>query len=128
MSEQSLGLSFFGVCAVVALVGALSTVLAKNPIRSAMGLLLTISGIAGLYLALHAQLLAALQLIVYAGAVVILFVFVIMLLGPDATGTDDPKASFVRYGGAGLFILGALGAAAKRVVGRRRDTAPQSSG
>jgi NADH-quinone oxidoreductase subunit J len=75
---------FFSLCAVVSLVGALGTVLAKNPIRGAVGLLATIVGIAGLFLKLAAQFLAAIQLIVYAGAVVVLFVFVIMLLGPDA--------------------------------------------
>ena len=75
---------FFALCSIAALVGAMCTVLAKNPIRGAMGLLLTIVGIAGLFLKLNAQFLAAIQLIVYAGAVVVLFVFVIMLLGPDA--------------------------------------------
>lgn len=82
---------FFGVCAVVAVLGALATILARNPIRGAMGLLATIVGIAGMYLQLSAQFLAAIQLIVYAGAVVVLFVFVIMLLGPDARGADGGK-------------------------------------
>jgi len=81
---MNVGNVFFAVCSVAALVGAICTVLAKNPIRGAMGLLLTIVGIAGLFLKLNAQFLAAIQLIVYAGAVVVLFVFVIMLLGPDA--------------------------------------------
>jgi NADH-quinone oxidoreductase subunit J len=74
----------FGLCTLVCLVGALSTVLARNPIRAAVGLLATILGIAGLFLQLRAEFLAAIQLIVYAGAVVVLFVFVVMLLGPDA--------------------------------------------
>lgn len=76
---------FFLVCALLALVGALATVLARNPIRGAVGLLATIMGIAGLFLLLRAQFLAAIQMIVYAGTVVVLFVFVIMLLGPDGT-------------------------------------------
>ena len=59
---------FFALCSIAALVGALGTVLARNPIRGAMGLLLTIVGIAGLFLKLNAQFLAAIQLIVYAGA------------------------------------------------------------
>jgi NADH-quinone oxidoreductase subunit J len=80
------GAVFFAFCTLICLVGAVSTVAAKNPIRSAVGLLATTLGIAGLYLQLRAQLLAAIQLIVYAGAVVVLFVFVIMLLGPDAHG------------------------------------------
>jgi len=90
---------FFAVCGIASLVGALCTVLAKNPIRGAMGLLLTIVGIAGLFLKLNAQFLAAIQLIVYAGAVVVLFVFVIMLLGPDAGRVEqmsEPKAKLAR--------------------------------
>lgn len=78
------GSIFFIVMSVLCLAGALWTVLARNPIRSAVGLLVTILGMAGLFLKLNAQFLAAIQIIVYAGAVVILFVFVIMLLGPDA--------------------------------------------
>jgi NADH-quinone oxidoreductase subunit J len=84
---MTVGNVFFALCSIAALLGALSTVLARNPIRGAMGLLLTIVGIAGLFLKLNAQFLAAIQLIVYAGAVVVLFVFVIMLLGPDAGAT-----------------------------------------
>jgi NADH-quinone oxidoreductase subunit J len=87
---MNVGNVFFALCSVAALVGAVCTVLAKNPIRGAMGLLLTIVGIAGLFLKLNAQFLAAIQLIVYAGAVVVLFVFVVMLLGPDA-GHAEPK-------------------------------------
>jgi len=96
---MNVGNVFFAVCSSAALVGALCTVVAKNPIRGAMGLLLTIVGIAGLFLKLNAQFLAAIQLIVYAGAVVVLFVFVIMLLGPDAghaKQTSEPKAKLAR--------------------------------
>lgn len=99
-TETMLGNAFFWVCALASLLGAVATVAAKNPIRNAMGLLLTIAGIAGLFLALHAQFLAAIQLIVYAGAVVVLFVFVIMLLGTDATSSSDGRAVFPRLAGA----------------------------
>src|SRR5262245_8175790 len=105
-----LGQAFFWVCALSALVGALSVVLARNPIRSAMGLLLSIAGITGLFLALHAQFLAAIQLIVYAGAIVVLFVFVIMLLGPDAGANPGrpPRARASRW--VGGILLGLFGA------------------
>jgi len=72
----------FYVCAVGAVFGALATVMAVKPLRAAMALLVNIVSIAGLYLTLHAELLAALQILVYAGAVVVLFVFVIMIIGP----------------------------------------------
>lgn len=113
---MSVGSLFFSVCALVALVGAVSTVAAKNPIRGAVGLLATIVGIAALFLKLAAQFLAAIQLIVYAGAVVVLFVFVIMLLGPDANLGDKPaKVRLSRWGGAILFVLLGVGA----IVGMR---------
>ena len=81
---MTIGNVFFLLASVLALVGAIWTISSQSPIRSAVGLLCTIVGIAALFLRLNAQFLAAIQLIVYAGAVVVLFVFVIMLLGPDA--------------------------------------------
>jgi NADH-quinone oxidoreductase subunit J len=105
---MTVGNVFFALCSIAALVGALCTVLAKNPIRGAMGLLLTIVGIAGLFLKLNAQFLAAIQLIVYAGAVVVLIVFVIMLLGPDAGHVKEKgeaKAKLARAF-AGVLMAG----------------------
>jgi NADH-quinone oxidoreductase subunit J len=66
--------------------------------------------VAGLFLMLHAQFLAAIQLIVYAGAVVVLFVFVIMLLGPDSRATNRGGGSKVARG------VGAAGMAAAAMV------------
>jgi NADH-quinone oxidoreductase subunit J len=106
---NALGPGLFYVSALTALVGALSTVLARSALRSAMGLLLAILGIAGLYVTLSAQLLAAVQLIVYAGAVVVLFVFVIMVLGPSGQAGADGSTLRTRALGAALFALGALG-------------------
>ncbi len=111
MSGVSAGNVFFAVCSIVALVGALMTILAKNPIRCAVGLLSTILGIAGLFLRLNAQFLAAIQLIVYAGAVVVLFVFVIMLLGSDAgEAARGPVKAVLSRAVAGLltFVLAAV--------------------
>jgi len=103
-----LSFALFGLSALAALMGALCTILAQNPIRSAMGLLLAIGGITGLFLGLNAQFLAAIELIVYAGAVVILFVFVIMLIGPDATPPTDSKAAFSRGLAAIVFSIFAV--------------------
>lgn len=107
-----LGSTYFILCAIACIAGALVTVISRNPIRGALGLLLTIVGISGLYLKLHAQFLAAIQLIVYAGAVVVLFVFVLMLLGTDATDTSDSRRGLIARwaGGVGLFALVMLGA------------------
>ena len=78
------GATMFVVTAVMAVVGALMTIWARRPLRAAIGLLVHIVSLAGMFLTLNAQLLAALQLLVYAGAIVVLFVFVIMLIGPAA--------------------------------------------
>lgn len=96
----------FVLCAVACLTGAVATVSAQNPIRGAMGLLTTIFGIAGLFLKLRAEFLTAIQLIVYAGAVVVLFVFVLMLLGADARApARSGRSGASRALGGGLFVL-----------------------
>jgi NADH-quinone oxidoreductase subunit J len=78
------GTVLFVSTAIIAMAGALITISAKRPLRAAIGLLIHIISLAGMFLTLNAELLAALQLLVYAGAVVVLFVFVIMLIGPAA--------------------------------------------
>jgi len=107
---QRLEQIFFAITAALVLGGGIATISARNPIRSAMGLLTTIVGIAGMYLLLHAEFLAAIQILVYAGAVVVLFIFVIMLLGPSATSGADARGAIARYSGAGLFLAVALAA------------------
>src|SRR5579883_1412988 len=106
---DKVALVYFYACAAMAVLGALGVVLAKNPIRSAMGLLLLILSVAGLFLALHAQFLAAIQLIVYAGAIVVLFLFVIMLLGPSAAPPADRRGVFARTLGGLVFAAAAAG-------------------
>src|SRR3954454_8210215 len=113
-TELLVGQAYFWLCAALAVGGALATVLAKNPIRGAMGLLVMILSIAGIYLALHAQFIAAIQLIVYAGAIVVLFIFVIMLLGPDATPPSDSRGQVTRT--AGAVVFGAAGLSAMSLV------------
>src|SRR5580698_7041825 len=108
---------YFYACAATAVLGALATVIMPNPIRGAMGLLLMILSLAGIFLAAHAQFLAAIQLIVYAGAIVVLFLFVIMLLGPDATPPHDRRGRFSRTFAGALFALLAIGAMAPVVHG-----------
>jgi NADH-quinone oxidoreductase subunit J len=73
----------FLVAAAIVLTGALGVIFAKNPVHSALCLVMTLFGIAVLFVAQKAHFLAAVQVIVYAGAIVVLFLFVIMLLGVD---------------------------------------------
>ena len=76
------GTILFVTTSILAIAGALMTISSRRPLRAAIGLLVHIISLAGMFLTLNAHLLAALQLLVYAGAVVVLFVFVIMLIGP----------------------------------------------
>ena len=78
------GTILFVTTAIIAIAGALITISSTRPLRAAIGLLIHIISLAGMFLTLNAELLAALQLLVYAGAVVVLFVFVIMLIGTAA--------------------------------------------
>lgn len=68
-------------CAVV--LGALGVILMRNPVHSALMMVMTLFAVAVLFIEQNAQFLAAVQVIVYAGAIVVLFLFVIMLLGID---------------------------------------------
>lgn len=70
----------FFLMAAVALWGALNVVLRKNPVIGALNLILTILTLAGLYMTLDAEFLAAVQIIVYAGAIMVLFLFVVLLI------------------------------------------------
>ncbi len=99
------GTIVFAICAAVALAGALATVTVRSPLRAALGLLTTIVAFAGLFLTLHAHLLAVVQLIVYAGAVVVLFVFVIMLIGPATAPEGKPRGTWERAVAAGLMAV-----------------------
>ncbi len=77
----------FLVAGAICLCGALGVVGSKNPVHSALSLVATLFGVAVLFVAQEANFLAAVQVIVYAGAIVVLFLFVIMLLGVDRS--DD---------------------------------------
>lgn len=70
----------FFVLAALALSGAVSLILQRHPIHSALSLIVVMVSLAGLYLLLGAEFVAAVQVIVYGGAIMVLFVFVIMLL------------------------------------------------
>ena len=78
-----MAVAVFAVCAVIVLGGALGVIVSRHPVHAALSLVATLFGIAVLFLTLDAQFLAAVQVIVYAGAIVVLFLFVIMLLGVD---------------------------------------------
>jgi NADH-quinone oxidoreductase subunit J len=87
----------FVVVGLVALVGAVTVVAAPNPIHSALGLLATLLAMAVLYVVQLAHLVAAVQVIVYAGAVLTLFLFVIMLVGVDKEERREEPLPYQRW-------------------------------
>lgn len=94
--------------------GAVTVVLARNPVYSAMGLLGTLFSVAVLYVLQLAHFVAAVQVIVYAGAVLTLFLFVIMLIGVDKEESREETLPLQRPAVAviaGLIVLLALGLA-----------------
>jgi len=86
----------FYICAVAVISGALGVVLAHNPVHSALFLLLTLVSVAILFLQQDAALVAIIQIVVYASAIVVLFVFVIALLGVDQHETFDEPSPYQR--------------------------------
>ena len=94
----------FFIAAIGALAGALGVVLLQNPFYSVLSLVAHLLGLAVLFLLLHAEFLAAAQVVVYAGAVMVMYLFVVAYIG----GTDEP----LRPERGGVAIFGPLFAAA----------------
>jgi len=106
----------FVLASVMVVAGAFGVILRPHPVHAALSLVLTLFGIAVHFVALGAHFLAAVQIIVYAGAIVVLFLFVIMLLGVDKSENlrieplpvQRPLAIVIGVGLAGLIIAAAV--------------------
>src|SRR5579864_6123844 len=96
-------LVIFFVLAALAVFGAVSLILQSHPIHSALSLILVMVSLAGLYLLMGAEFIAAVQIIVYGGAVMVLFVFVIMLLN---AGVEERTSfsSLAKFAGLPLAV------------------------
>lgn len=99
----------FTILAGIAIACSLMVVFKKNPVSSAFSLVLLFAAFAGIYALLGAHLLAALQILVYAGAIMVLFIFVIMLLNADEPSFDMGRSHPVLRGIVGVFCLTLLG-------------------
>ena len=109
----------FVLASAMMLIGAFGVITRRNPVHAALSLVLTLFGVAVHFVALEAYFLAAVQIIVYAGAIVVLFLFVIMLLGVDKAEdlqTEPLVAQRWLAGIAGLGLLGLLVIAVSRGV------------
>jgi NADH-quinone oxidoreductase subunit J len=121
----------FAIAGIAILGGAFGVVLARNPVHSALMLVMTLFGVAVLFVEQSADFLAAVQVIVYAGAIVVLFLFVIMLIGVDRA--EDVTADPLPGQRPAAFVAGILGiieilvlAGAHWASGGRQGTAPLS--
>jgi len=108
--------TFFMIFASLAIAFSLMVVLVRNPVSSAFSLVLVFFSFAGIYALMDAHLIATLQVLVYAGAIMVLFIFVIMLLAADSPSLDLGRTSMALKVGAsalGVALLGVLTVAIK---------------
>ncbi|MEJ2733630.1 MAG: NADH-quinone oxidoreductase subunit J [Anaerolineae bacterium] len=100
----------FFILAVIALAAAVGVIAQRSAVRSALFLLVNFCCLAGLYILLNAQFVAVAQVIIYAGAIVVLFLFVVMLLGMERAEEAPGRAgqSLRRYQWVAGVLLGLL--------------------
>lgn len=96
---MNITLILFWLLSVTALFGALMVITSKNPVHSVLWLILTFFAISGHYIMLNAQFLAVVNIIVYAGAIMVLFLFVIMLMNLNKE-TEPVKNRWLKFAGA----------------------------
>lgn len=94
----------FYICAALAVIAALSVVMQRTPIYSALSLIVVLCSLAVVYLLLGAEFIAMIQVIVYAGAIMVLFVFVIMLLNA-AREPADRRSKMAQWFGMPLVAV-----------------------
>ncbi len=108
----------FALFAAIAILCAISMVMQRHPVSSALSLIGVMGSLAILYLLLGAPFIAAAQMIVYAGAIMVLFLFVIMLLNAGAEPKPVRQSILARFLGVplGIALLGMLGYLIQRTV------------
>ena len=102
----------FFFIALVAVASAVYFVFAKNPLYAILSLIVTFFSIAALYVLLNAQFLGIVQIIVYAGAIMVLFLYVLMMLNLNAKD-ESKKHNLLKFTGiisAGIIFVGMIGA------------------
>ena len=114
----------FFALAALAVIGALSLVIQKHPIHSALSLIVVMVALAGLYLLMGAEFVAAVQIIVYGGAIMVLFVFVIMLLN---AGVEEHTSISKLAGPPGLLLVIALAGFIAATVARSSSVVQAAS-
>jgi NADH-quinone oxidoreductase subunit J len=95
----------FSILSLLCVVSAANVLLQRHPIHSALSLVLTFIGLAGIYIQMHAEFIAVMQIVVYTGAIMVLFVFVIMLLNAKAEERIPDRLTSLKYFGIPLAVL-----------------------
>jgi NADH-quinone oxidoreductase subunit J len=100
----------FYIFGAIALAAALLVLMLQRVFYAALALIVCLSALAGIYMLLEAPFIAAVQIIVYAGAIMVMFLFVILLLDPFSASRYPDKKKYIRYfalilGGASLLLL-----------------------
>ncbi len=120
----------FDILAIIAVLGALGVVVFPNPVHSAVSLIVSTLNVAGIFIILHAEFMAAVQLVVYSGAILVLILFVVMLVRvddlPEFHGGNPVQLAFALI--IGLALLGEMAAAilTRTVVGRPGPWSPEA--
>jgi NADH-quinone oxidoreductase subunit J len=104
---------FFYFLSILAVVSAIVTITRRNPVHSALALIFTLLALAGLYLMLYAPFVAAVQIVLYAGGIMVLFLFVIMLVNIEKAELEErfnkqwlvATLAAASLGGLLLFVL-----------------------
>lgn len=125
---MSVTVLLFGILAVAAVASGISTIMSRNPVASAMSLVLHFFTLAGIYLTLQAQFIAAVQVLVYAGAIMVLVVFMIMLLnvGREEQMHESPGYRTIVGTALGIMLAFQVGKTAFTDVAGRH-TLPQEA-
>lgn len=88
---------FFIIFAGIALIGAVNLLLRRNPLYAALSLLATMAALTGLYIMLKAYFIAVIQVMIYAGAIVVLFLFVIMLFNIRVVERQTDRRGYLKW-------------------------------
>jgi len=110
---------FFYAFALLTLGGAILTITRRNAVHSAISLIVSLLGVAGLYLLQHAEFLFAVQIVLYVGGIMVLFLFVIMLVNLDQMAKER---QFNRQWMVGLAAVAAVGVEIAYFFYRGQDT------
>jgi NADH-quinone oxidoreductase subunit J len=101
----------FYMLAAVAVASALGVIVYRNPVYSMLSLILNLLSLAGFFLMLNALFVATIQVLIYAGAVMVLFLFVVTMLAPDAREASTPdrlRWQWIAAAGLGVMLAGSL--------------------